>query len=154
MYRPRSLDTQRWVLSLWKDPLSYAFRVERKITRPPCWRPIGFVFGSYAVLEDGAPAILLNGVYLRRRSAVLRRSILETIETELARPLGIRRIGIATLHGGRGPLPESYRPDSVLVLRLRALARNGVLATRLYDDISSRVNVPQRLDHLYWRDVT
>ncbi|MDI1482753.1 hypothetical protein [Polyangium sp. y55x31] len=142
MYKPymREEGTQRMVLSLWKDPLSFCFQLVRA-PRAGVAEAQGFVFGGFGLCEDG-PAVLLNGLYLRRQLPWLRFAIVEAIEQALCRPLGIRHVAIAARYGGAGPLPPGYTTQPRRVVhRLRALCEpNGVLATRVYDDLSSRVN--------------
>ncbi|MDI3283861.1 hypothetical protein [Polyangium sp. 15x6] len=132
--------TQRMVLALWKDPLSFCFQVVRA-PRAGVAEAQGFVFGSFGLCDDG-PAVLLNGLYLRRQMPWLRFAIVEAIEQALCRPLGIRLVAIATRYGGLGPLPPDYTTQPRRVVhRLRALCEpNGVLMTRVYDDLSSRIN--------------
>ncbi|MEM1178465.1 MAG: hypothetical protein AAGM22_08980 [Acidobacteriota bacterium] len=137
-----------WVLYLWKDPLSFCFHVERR--ESDGWRPRGFVFGGFGLGHDGLPAVLLNGLYLRRQTEALRSALLAALEETLCRPLGIRRLALANAHGGRGPLPPEYVQRSWRGSRLRAL-RYRALVTRADDDISTVVNRPVHLSHLYWR---
>ena len=136
----RSRTDTIWV---WKDPLSFCFHVEQRDGAP-----IGFVFGSSA-LADGAPAFVLNGLYLRTRDAGPRAAVLRAIEHALA-PTGVRRIGIACEHGGAGPLPADYAPRRVVLERLRALRVGGAPVRYIYDDIDTLTNAPEPIDHLYW----
>ncbi|MEM7350740.1 MAG: hypothetical protein AAF657_08040 [Acidobacteriota bacterium] len=138
-----------WVLALWKDPLSFCFHVER-IGVGGDWRPRGFVFGGYS-LGSSDPALLLNGIYLRRQEAWLRAAILRQIEETFCRPLGILRIAIANCHGGYGKLPESYVRRASGIHRLRALRSKEGPASAVYDDISRSVNRTLYPSHLYWR---
>jgi hypothetical protein len=141
------LQTARWVLRLYKDPLSFAFHVERARTG----EPVGFVFGGFALAPE--PLLLLNGIYLRRQERKVRFAALDAIERTLARPLGLARIGIANCHGGRGELPEAFRQEMKRATRLRALrGTDGELETKLYDDISDTVNLPIDLE-LHWKDL-
>ncbi|MDC3961419.1 hypothetical protein [Polyangium jinanense] len=150
----RDVSTQRMVLSLWKDPLSFCFQVVRA-PRAGVAEAQGFVFGGFGLCEDG-PAVLLNGLYLRRQMPWLRFAIVEAIEQALCRPLGIRLVAIATRYGGLGPLPPDYTTQPRRVVhRLRALCEpNGVLMTRVYDDLSSRINGDvTSLYGIYWRKI-
>lgn len=152
-YRSRHLDTQRAVLGLWKDPFSFCFQIRHKEKHNQ--RVEGFVFGSFAVTEEG-PALLLNGMYLRRQRSLLRSAILGAIEGGWARPLGIRLIALGLRYGSRGVLPEGYalRPG-LTVRRLRALVEpGGTLARAAYDDLGLAPNqVQQSPCHLRWRSL-
>src|SRR5262249_27507618 len=133
-------DTQRDVLAIWKDPLSFCFSVQqrREMGVP---EPFGFAFGSFG-LGDRGPIALLSGIYLRRQTAQLRETALTAIEEALCRPLGVRTVGIGAAHGGAGPMPARYRPGGRPVRRLRALeAPDGTLLARLRDDLHLDANV-------------
>ncbi|MEM8930371.1 MAG: hypothetical protein AAGE94_04320, partial [Acidobacteriota bacterium] len=147
--RYRMDEMRPWILALWKDPLSFCFHVERHDPKEG-WSPRGFVFGAFSLGAEG-PAVLLNGLYLRRQDRDLRRSILQAIEETFCRPLGIRRIGIANVFGGRGALPADYVRRPSTIFRLRALRSGSGPASDVYDDISRMVNRTEYLDHLYWR---
>ncbi len=143
----QGLQTSRWVLRLYKDPLSFAFHVKRASTG----ERVGFVFGGFAMAPE--PLLLLNGIYLRRQERKVRFAALDAIERTLARPLGCVQIGIANCHGGRGELPEAFHQGTKHVTRLRALrSADGVLETKLYDDIGDTVNQPIDLE-LHWKDL-
>jgi hypothetical protein len=151
-YRSHSMDTQLSVLSLWKDPCSFSFRVQRR-TAGGDLRPQGFVFGSFGLCEEGS-AVLLNGVYLRRQQPWLRCAIVEAIEEHLAAPLGVPLVGISVRYGSRGGLPPGYAPaPERRVRRLRALVdRSGALARRTYDDLGLQPNqVAASPPYLFWR---
>jgi hypothetical protein len=136
----------RWIYRLWQDPLSFAFHLKRG------GRPIGFIFGGFGT--TGETVLLLNGVYLKRQRMKVRSAALSALEAHLARPLGIRRIGVASQHGGFGPLPDDYKQTTEVVTRLRALrSRGGSLEHKVYDDISNRVNECCEME-LHWRSLT
>jgi hypothetical protein len=145
------MQTERWVHRIFKDPLSFCFAVERD--RPSVAGPVGFVFGGYATGDAGI-TLLLNGVYLRRSSAALRTAVLRTIESRLARPLGVASVGVAALHGGSGPLPDGYDFGSRRLTRLRALRRKNseALEHQVYDDLGRIINAPADF-RLYFRDL-
>lgn len=141
-YFDRNMHTSRWVDRLWRDPLSFAYALDAPSG------PAGFVFGGYGLVPG--PALLLNGVYLRRQSAGVRSDVLAAIERRHATPLGIRLVGVATLHGGAGDMPPGYVQGAREGTRLRALENQGELETKIYDDISSSVNEPTTF-RLHWR---
>jgi hypothetical protein len=133
------MTTQRWVHRILRDPLSFCFVVER--SRDSLSGPVGFVFGGFGLMSNGRPLLLLNGIYLRRQKRALRFSVLDAIETSLARPLGLRVVAIANQYGGYGPLPRDYAADTRSLMRLRALrTKGGALERAVYDDIGSVVN--------------
>jgi hypothetical protein len=148
-----SMDTQRWVLTVWQDPLSFCFWVMRRHAAGAL-EPRGFVFGSFA-LAGGRPAVLLNGVYLRRQVPWLRRAVVEAIEGALCRPLGVKSVAIATQHGGSGELPATYTRRPREVHRLRALmGEDGTPVTANYDDLSRVTNKTfTTTPHTWWRDL-
>lgn len=118
----------RRVATLWRDPLSFAFQVERLADGVAT--ADGFVFGSFGISANRA-VILLNGLYLNRQTANARSQVLAAIEEHWARPLGATGIGIATRYGGTGPLPAQYQRRSVRVRRSCGLAG----PVNLYDDL-------------------
>jgi hypothetical protein len=146
---PYLRDRRRWIADAWHDPLTFCVHIDR--TRAACVEPAGFILGGFGLVAD-APALILNGVYLRgvRRSAI-RAAALQFLERCVAGPLGIRLIGVAARNGGAGALPEAYALARRRVLRTRALSRGGVPVRRTYDDISTVVNQPEDVE-LWWKD--
>ncbi|MFO0613504.1 MAG: hypothetical protein U0414_12985 [Polyangiaceae bacterium] len=140
----RGIKTSAWVDRLFRDPLSFAYALDAPTG------PAGFVFGGYGLLPR--PALLLNGVYLKRQSTGVRADVLSTIERRHAAPLGIRTIGVAALHGGAGEMPAGYAAGSREGTRLRALEARGELETKIYDDICTSVNTPVTL-RLHYREL-
>jgi hypothetical protein len=140
---------RRWIADSWHDPLTYCIHIER--ARAASIQPAGFVLGGFG-LVDGAPALILNGVYLRGggRSAV-RAAALAFIEEHVAGPLRIRLIGVAARHGGVGALPDGYAEERRSVLRCRALSFGGPVR-RTFDDVSTFVNEPREID-LWWKSL-
>jgi hypothetical protein len=152
MYRGSS-DTQRWVLAAWQDPLSFCFWVMRQ-NPAGALEPRGFVLGSFALVGE-RPAVVLNGVYLRRQLPWLRRATVEAIEATLCRPLGIKSVAIAARYGGAGDLPAAYARSPREVHRLRALVgADGALMTTNYDDLSCVTNRTfTTARDTWWRDL-
>jgi len=149
--RGYSAPVRERILSLWKDPLSFCFLVERENAAalvPSGWRPVGFVFGSFA-LVNGEPAMMLNGLYLRQQNATAREQVLKAM-TRFAQRLGLRWLALANRHGGSGHLPVHFRRRSRYSRRLRALRKNGALVTMTFDDIGRRLNVDELTTHLHW----
>ena len=139
----RGYGTMAHVLKLWRDPLSFCFHVEDERHHP-----VGFVFGGYGRRLPSDSALLLNGLYLKRKHRLVREAVLRSIERCLARPLGLSWVGIGNRYGGFGALPADYRAEPASVFRLRALSTgDGTLLRRNYDDISTVTNAvaPVRL---------
>jgi hypothetical protein len=130
------MKTSQWILRLFRDPLSYGFHVRRVADGAR----VGFVFGGFGLL-GGDPALLLNGIYLRRQEPAVRARVLNAIEGAFARPLGIPLLGVANRYAGAGELPPDYRFETRRGTRLRALRdERGAPQRTVYDDISERVN--------------
>jgi hypothetical protein len=134
-------------LAAWRDPLTFCLHVERRMAAG--YRVRGFFFGGFA-LVDGAVAIVMNSLHVRPNTADVRARVFAALESMIATPLGITRIGLANVHGGRGPLPSDFTERATTLTRLRALRAKGSPVTRGYDDIAHRVNEPA-LTHLWWR---
>ncbi|MFT5679745.1 MAG: hypothetical protein ACI8RZ_000650 [Myxococcota bacterium] len=140
--------TQARLLAVWKDPLSFCFHINRIAGSGS---PLGFVFGSLARCESGEPAVLLNGLYLRRQSRPLRDLTLSALE-RFFRHLGMRWLGVASRYAGCGAIPDRYQMTSKVIHRSRALMRDGKMVTDAIDDISVCINRTQPI-RLYWMDL-
>ena len=116
--------TQSRLLAIWKVPLSFCFHLARMTSGN---EPIGFVFGSLARVDE-APAVLLNGLYLRRQLPAVRAAALRGLE-RFFRHLGVRWMGVASRYGGIGTMPGRYRYGSRKEFRPRALRVNGKMVT-------------------------
>lgn len=139
----RGYGTMTHVLKLWRDPLSFCFHVEDERHHP-----VGFVFGGYGRRLPSGSALLLNGLYLKRKHPPVREAVLRSIERCLARPLGMDWVAIGNRYGGFGALPADYRAEPASIFRLRALSKgDGTLLKRNYDDIGTVTNAvaPVRL---------
>jgi hypothetical protein len=146
-YDDGDYDTRDEVLAVWRDPLSFCFRLDRGPAEQPC----GFVFGGFAGIAADVPVVVLNGLYLRPNKAAVREAVLRMIEVMLCTPLGIDRAAIAVEHGGEGPVPDRYVTSNHRLTRWRGLAgRGGQPVRTCYDDISCTVNQPEVLGHLRW----
>ena len=132
------------VYHLWRDPMSFAFQLERTGDRER--QAEGFVFGAFG-FRDARPIALLNGLYLRRQTLGLRSAVLAAIENAWARPLGLRSVAIASTHGGDGPLPSTYARENAQLTRLYGLGG----APNCYDDLRCAPNQTTEVGHLYWR---
>jgi hypothetical protein len=145
----RSMDTQRDVLTVHRDPLSFCFEVTQREDRGPA-TPFGFAFGFFGLTGRG-PVALLSGLYLRRQSAELRARGLAAIEEGLCRPLGLRSLAVSARYAGAGALPPGYTHASRPVRRLRALT--GPMP-RPHDDLGL-VPSAELVTHagLFWSDL-
>ena len=140
-------DTQKQILRLWRDPLSFCF--ETLLDE----QPVGFVFGGFGLTPDGRDALLLNGIY-QRPSADLatRTAIIDTIVEAMQRPLRLDVVGVANKNGGRGPLPAIYKTERRNVWRYRALRdERNQLVQSVFDDISLFTNRWESIE-LCWLD--
>jgi hypothetical protein len=144
---------QRWIFDLWRDPLSFCFWIEER-SEASGTLPFGFVFGSFAT-QEGRPAVMFNGLYLKRQKPSLREKIVAHLEESFCRPLHIKKIAISNSHAGYGYLPSSYHATRTKVTRLRALrGADGLQVTSIYDDISWRVNQEFTTHYpIYWRQL-
>lgn len=139
---------ERDVIDVWHDPLTFCFHVERE--REAAFVPCGFFFGNFVEIASTI-GVVVNSLHVRPRTAAVRAATLAAFEAAFCAPLGITRIGVANVHGGRGPLPSSYVQRAETFTRLRALARGKERVTTGYDDISTTFNKPITVTDLYWR---
>jgi len=145
----------QWIARIWKDPLFFVFGIFDQNSADDTQRNSqGFVFGSISVM-NGAPAILLNGVYMEGKTASAVQSILSVIEQDFARPLGCKEMFVAARHGGSASLGADYSNDSVPFIRLRAIAdKDGEPETKVYDDLitdkEGGINKLQTTDDKIW----
>ena len=62
-----NIENKKWVASINKDPLSFVFEIEDASgggePGSQVKKNLGFVFGMFGVNEEGAPEVMLNGVY-------------------------------------------------------------------------------------------
>ncbi len=136
-------DTERRVLELWRDPLSFCFEIRRRE------EPIGFAFGGFG-RTDTRDALLLNGVYLRGVATPrLRGTIVTTIADAMMGPLRLDMTGVASRHGGAGPWPRGFERRRRPILRYRALKNRNRRVEEAFDDIGEEVNRWTDAD-LYW----
>lgn len=131
----------------WRDPLTFVFHIER--ARGDAWEPRGFFFGGFVELEDEI-GVAFNSLHVRPALPSVRLGVIEAVEQMLCRPLRIRTIGLANMHGGRGPIPATYAPRTLRMRRIRALIRRGAPVSEAQEDICS-FNQPTTVTHLWWR---
>ncbi len=104
----RTMDTQRDVLAIHRDPLSFCLQITQREDGDSA-TPVGFAFGSFGLTTSG-PVALLSGLYLRRRNPELRASGLAAIEeARSAGRSGLVSLAISARFAGAGPMPPGLR---------------------------------------------
>jgi|GEM_PF-1543017 len=129
---------QQYIARIWKDPLSFVFHIEEPSDEQSDRRnSVGFVFGSYGMNREGEPVLVLNGVYMDKKTDLAARKVLQTIEQQLAKPLGCKEILTASQHAGRSNHGADYENTDREYLRLRAIKQkwNDEPEQHTYDDI-------------------
>jgi hypothetical protein len=133
-----AVGAQEYIARIWKDPLSFVFHIEEPTGGQSDRRSsVGFVFGSYGTNREGEPVLIMNGVYMDRKTDLAARKVLQTIEQQLAKPLGCKEMLVASLHAGRTNYGADYENTDREYLRLRAIKHkwNEVPEQHTYDDI-------------------
>jgi hypothetical protein len=136
-----------WVASINADPLSFVISLEEpeivsQEKEKRAKENLGFIFGSFGIDENGAPAILLNGIYyapgIEDKNQV--ESILGGVE-KIFKGFPLKTLAIAEQYGGslgKEKLPEDFTNEQVELIRLRALDDNsGDPETKIYDDLNT-----------------
>ena len=132
------MGAQSYIARIWKDPLSFVFHIEEpSVENSETRTSVGFVFGSYGTNRENQPVLLLNGVYMDRKTDLAARTILKTIEDQLGKPMGCTELLVAGQHGGKTNFGPEFSNTDREYLRLRALKeRWGDAPERqTYDDI-------------------
>lgn len=144
-----------WIARIHKDPLSFIFEIEDNAPDAEKRSAVGFVFGSFAVQKNG-PVMLLNGVYMEGKTDTAAQSIVNAIEQDFSRPLGMTRQFVAARHAGMSRFGPEYRNDTQTVRRLRAItsASTGEPEDQIYDDIAVGVNKEGSTDaNVFYKDL-
>lgn len=134
----QGVGAQQYIARIWKDPLSFVLHIEEPSAEQTDRRnSVGFVFGSYGINRDGEPVMILNGVYMDKKTDLAARKVLETIEQALAKPLGCKEVLTASQHAGRSNYGAEYENTDREYLRLRAIKQrwNDQPEQHTYDDI-------------------
>lgn len=135
-----------WVASINADPMSFVISMEvpqgeipEEGSKRQTAENLGFIFGSFAVNEEGGLAIMLNGIYYApgiedsRQVEVILSGVQRIFEG-----MPIKNLAIATQHGGAVKMPAGYSNGATKFTRLRALdAGDGTPETKIYDDIGT-----------------
>ncbi|MFN3910389.1 MAG: hypothetical protein ACK4J0_04150, partial [Candidatus Anstonellaceae archaeon] len=141
---------RKWVSRLWVDPLSFMFQIEVPIDEKKV-NAIGFVFGSFGVINKNELAIMLNGVYLNKKSQENVEMILKIIEENFSSLFGAKWQVCAAKFGGFTTMPKGYTNDRFSIKRFRAIENNKGIEKILYDDLGKKCNVVYRVDGDIWR---
>jgi len=131
--------SQQYIARIWKDPLSFVFHIEEPgVEQSDRRNSVGFVFGSYGTNRDSEPVLLLNGVYMDRKTDLAARKVIQTIEEQLAKPLGCKEVLIASQHAGRSNYGADFENTDKEYLRLRAIKQkwNDEPEQTTYDDLA------------------
>lgn len=129
---------QQYIARIWKDPLSFVFHIEEPSAEQNDRRnSVGFVFGSYGINREGELVVILNGVYMDRKTDLAARKVLQKIEQQFVKPLGCKEMLIASQHAGRSNYGVEYENTDREYLRLRAIKQrwNDEPEKHTYDDI-------------------
>jgi tetratricopeptide (TPR) repeat protein len=142
----------RYRMSINRDPHWFVFSIEDTEPDAKKRQSSGFVFGSLGRYE-GRPALMLNGVYMQRKTDSATNVILDQIGERLAKPLGINQMVVASSFGGESRLdPDKWiNAEGKTVYRPRALrAENGQPETQIYDDLGYVVNQDYAASERLW----
>ncbi|MDD2758607.1 MAG: hypothetical protein PHD72_04580 [Patescibacteria group bacterium] len=139
-------ENKYWVASINADPLSFVISMEKPQGDVPAdaskqtpSENLGFIFGSFAVDEDGRPALMLNGIYYAPgiEGGEQVTAILDGVKKMFA-GLPVKTLAIASQYGGSVKMPDSLTNDPIALTRLRALDDgSGDPENKIYDDLST-----------------
>jgi len=141
-----------WVASINADPLSFVISMEVPSEQPAqpnqlqVKENLGFIFGSFAINENGKLAIMLNGIYYASGidNPEQVKVILDGVE-KIFTGLPIKTMALASIYGGAGvgeKLPPEYSKEPIELTRLRALdSGDGRPEIKIYDDLGTNDNL-------------
>lgn len=148
-------ENKQWVSSINKDPLSFVFEIEdaSEEGKEAQTRNLGFVFGMFGISGDGAPEVMLNGVYYSGGNDINSvASIAKAIEIMLSQKIHARHQFVASMYGGSigGDLPD-YSNQALSAKRLRAIDDgSGNPETKVYDDLGTIINTTMDFKDKVW----
>lgn len=134
-----------WVASINADPLSFVIAMElpQATSTEAAGRErrenVGFIFGNFAVDDEGLPATMLNGIYYAPgiEDSTQVAAILDGVR-RIFKGLPIKSEALASQFGGAVQMPEGFTNDAVTLTRLRALDDgSGNPETKIYDDLGT-----------------
>jgi hypothetical protein len=133
----------RWRLRINRDPHWFVFSIEDTPPDAAKRQASGFVFGSVGYYQ-GRPAVLVNGIYMRRKTNAASNAVLDSIAEEFADKLGVPQVVVKTVHGGNfDPNRQKWEqsPEGAVIHRPRAIRSvDGEPETEAYDDLGVAVN--------------
>jgi len=125
-----------WIALLNRDPLSFIMDIKQKDSNEIS----GFVFGRMGTdPENGAPIVMLNGVYSKFKGDTVVDNILQLIEDNFARRIGASKMVIASKYGG------TLNQSPMAYTRVKGLNLDAIRAIEfehVYDDIGNIPNGP------------
>ncbi len=153
-----------WVASINADPMSFVISMEiprgmdtAENKQVKSTENLGFIFGSFAIDENGGLGVMLNGIYYAPgiEDSLQVAAIMDKVDAMLT-GLPIKITTIASQHGGSIKLPNGFKNESVELTRLRALdSGDGRPETKVYDDMGtgSNLNTPKIYTGLWHKKI-
>jgi hypothetical protein len=78
-------------------------------------------------------------------------SVLNTIEADFSKKLGMKKQVFASRHGGSAKAPKGYSNSTLDIYRLRSVAgRDGKPEKAIYDDLNLQPNQVAKTDNGVW----
>jgi hypothetical protein len=141
-----SMPNKFWVASINKDPMSFVISLEipqdqttAEISEKKVHDNLGFIFGSFAVDNNGKLGIMLNGVYYAPgiEKAEHTELMLNAVK-KMFEGMKPKTFGFATQHGGSVAVPKKYSNKPIELTRLRAIDDGyGNPENKIYDDMAT-----------------
>ena len=164
MHVKHNTPNKYWVASINADPMSFVISMEiprgmdtAENKQVKSTENLGFIFGSFAIDENGGLGVMLNGIYYAPgiEDSLQVAAIMDKVDAMLT-GLPIKITTIASQHGGSIKLPNGFKNESVELTRLRALdSGDGRPETKVYDDMGtgSNLNTPKTYTGLWHKKI-
>lgn len=126
-----------WVASINADPLSFVVSMEIPGGSPR--ENLGFIFGNFALDDEGNLALMLNGIYYAPgiEDSAQVEAILNGVQSMFT-GLPVKNLALASQHGGSIKMPEGFTNEPITLTRLRALDDgSGRPESKIYDDLGT-----------------
>lgn len=159
-----SVPNKLWVASISADPLSFVVSMELPNTggsesgKQEPRENLGFIFGNFALNDNGNLALILNGIYYA--PGIEDENQIAAIIGGLERifvGLPIKNLALASQHGGSIKMPKDFTNGHRTMTRLRALDdSSGQPENKIYDDLDtgSELNQPMLYGgHVWHKDL-